>query len=219
MMCKKILYGSNFLLVFFILSCTFYQVKEDSYVFIDESSVVESSMFFEFDVKSNSYIFETNDVQFSSSKGYTFWMTSEENEGASFKEFSATVYKESGREEAGHGIVFIAQEINGVQFLASVLINVKGMYIIGKVKDGVFERVCDWTDCNYIKKGFGVENKLSVSYSEEDKNFMLKINDAFIKMFSMDEDFKIEGSKSGYVVVLAHNENFPDNPVKVVFGK
>ena len=60
---------------------------------------------------------------------------------------------------------------------------------------------------------------ISVSYDSESKDFMLRINGYTVTTFAVSEDIVFKDSKTGYVVVIANNEAFPNNPVKVTFEK
>ena len=67
--------------------------------------------------------------------------------------------------------------------------------------------------------GQGVNNKMSVTYDSESKLFYLYINDYKVTSFSTSENITFKNSKSGFAVVIANNETFPSNPVKVTFKK
>ena len=104
--------------------------------------------------------------------------------------------------------------------MLTVLINAKGLYTVGKVVDGVFSHINGgWKDSSYINKGHGTYNNVSVSYDGESRNFMLRINGYDITDFTVPEEISFRGSRSGYAVVIAHNEDFPRTSVKVIFEK
>lgn len=222
----KVLYKSILILALLFVSCRNYFIEEDDPLNLEENAGQEMNALFEYDSEKREYQFQTSAEQFVGENGYTVWCTphlrekvqndSGNNEVNEF-EFETTISKESGNMDAGYGVVFCAQEMDSVQFMLCVLINSKGMYIAGKVRDGLFERISDWQNSNSIKKGYGVENKILISYKEEEKSFMLKINDSFVTMISVEEDLFSKSSRYGYAVVISNNEKFPENPVKCVF--
>ena len=126
--------------------------------------------------------------------------------------------KESGRTEAGFGLVFCEQEIEGKPFMLAVLINANGYYTVGKVSDGVFCHINDgWKNSSFINKGYGIKNTISVAYDTGTRNFILKINGYEITSFTVSEQISFKNSRSGFAAVVANNENFPDKPVRVTF--
>ena len=46
---------------------------------------------------------------------------------------------------------------------------------------------------------------------------VLKINGYEITSFTVSEQISFKNSRSGFAVVIASNENFPDKPVRVTF--
>lgn len=208
----------NILLIF--MSCdlaSFYEDFEGSEP--EKTTVSEESSLFTTDNETEVYTFETNDRKYLSEKGYTLWNISDSNVGKDFMPLSLTVCKESGRSEAGFGAVFCVQEIAGKSFMLAILINVNGFYTVGKITEGNFSHITGWENSDYINKGFGIKNLISVSYDSESKDFMLRINGYTVTTFAVSEDIVFKDSKTGYVVVIANNEAFPNNPVKVTFEK
>lgn len=183
----------------------------------DETDMTENSAIFVADENLEQYVFETNDTKYISEKGYTLWMTAETNGGEHFENISATVCKESGRKEAGFGIMFCSQKIDDVPFMLTVLINANGMFAVGKVTDGLFSSITGWKSSAYINKGYGIKNRLDVSYDSNTNKFSLAINGYLVTTFAVSENIVFKDSKSGYVVVIANNESFPENSVKVTF--
>ena len=120
--------------------------------------------------------------------------------------------------EAGFGLVFCEQKIEGKPFMLAVLINANGYYTVGKVSDGVFCHINDgWKNSNFINKGYGIKNTISVAYDSGTRNFILKINGYEITSFTVSEQISFKNSRSGFAVVIANNESFPDKPVRVTF--
>lgn len=180
----------------------------------------ETSLFNQENSDDQSYEFVTNDTRFLNRNGYTFWSVPYVNTHDDFEPVTVTVRKESGRSEAGFGIVFCKQELNGKSYMLTVLINGNGLYTVGKVIEGSFYYLDKgWKPSDSINRGQGVNNKISVSYDSESKLFYLYINDYKVTSFSTSEDVTFKNSKSGFAVVIANNETFPSNPVKVTFKK
>ena len=102
--------------------------------------------------------------------------------------------------------------------MLAVLINANGYYTVGKVSDGVFCHINDgWKNSNFINKGYGIKNTISVAYDTGTRNFILKINGYEITLFTVSEQIAFKNSRSGFAAVVANNENFPGKPVRVTF--
>lgn len=179
-----------------------------------ENAVEKAELFVE---DNDAYFFEINDTKYKTEKGYTFWTVRKTNEKTEFETVKTDVCKESGINEAGFGIVFLSQKIDGKDFLLTVMINTKGQYVIGKYMDGTFSKISDWKDCEYLNKGKGVYNRLEVSYKDE--SFTLKINEQKVSDFTISENVRFWRSKSGYVAVVSPYEEFPSESVRVLFKK
>lgn len=215
----------NLLIVFASLvlfsSCEIAPFEEgENLVNPDQTNLQEESSMFEKDEQNETFTFETNDTKYLGEKGWTLWTVPNVNTSESFNPVAVEVIKESGRTEAGFGLVFCEQKIDGKPFMLAVLINANGYYTVGKVSDGVFCHINDgWKNSNFINKGYGIKNTISVAYDTGNKNFILKINSYEITSFTVSEQISFKNSKSGFAVVIANNENFPSNPVRVTFEK
>ncbi|MGN0732526.1 MAG: hypothetical protein ACI4MA_11580 [Treponema sp.] len=184
----------------------------------EQTNISEESSLFEKDEQNKIFTFETNDTKYLGTNGWTLWTVPNVNATESFGSLTVEAVKESGRTEAGFGLVFCEQKIDGKSFMLAVLINANGYYTVGKVSDGVFCHINDgWKNSNYINKGYGIKNTIAVSYDEGSKNFLLKINGYEIASFTVSEQITFKNSRSGFAVVIANNENFPANPVRVTF--
>jgi hypothetical protein len=188
-----------------------------------EETVVEeeSSLYTEdTDADGETFVFETNDTRYLNEAGYTLWTTRYVNESDAFEPIRVTLCKESGRSEAGFGIVFCSQEIDGKPFLLTVLINTNGLYTVGKVVDGVFSYMkSGWNNSNYINNGYGIRNDLAISHDVENNNFILEINDYEITDFTVPDGVSFRGSRWGFAVVISNSEDFPRSSVKVSFER
>ncbi len=184
----------------------------------EQTSVQEESSLFTVDAQSRIFTFETNDTKYLGAKGWTLWTVPNVNTSESFNPVAVEVIKESGRTEAGFGLVFCEQKIEGKPFMLAVLINANGYYTVGKVSDGVFCHINDgWKNSNFINKGYGIKNTISVAYDTGTRNFILKINGYEITSFTVSEQISFKNSKSGFAAVVANNENFPGKSVRVTF--
>lgn len=184
----------------------------------EQTNLQEESTLFEKDEQNKIFTFETNDTRYLGAKGWTLWTVPNVNASESFNPVAVEVIKESGRTEAGFGLVFCEQEIEGKPFMLAVLINANGYYVVGKVSDGVFCHINDgWKNSNFINKGYGIKNTISVAYDNGTRNFVLKINGYEITSFTVSEQISFKNSRSGFAVVIANNENFPGNPVRITF--
>lgn len=214
---EKLLAGLSVMAV--LASCELSQFEEDSNpVMPEQTNVQEESSLFKPDGQNNLFTFETNDTKYLTANGWTIWSVPNVNGEERFVPLTVEAVKESGRAEAGFGIVFCAQEIEGRPFMLSVLINANGYYTAGKVSDGVFSHINGgWKSPGCINRGHGIKNTISVSYDTAGNNFLLKINGYEITEFAAPKEIAFKNSRSGFAVVIAGNENFPDNPVKITF--
>ncbi|MGN0739535.1 MAG: hypothetical protein ACI4LX_05130 [Treponema sp.] len=215
---KPLIYLSAMLL---LASCSLDPVEgEKNPMPPEQTAIKEESSLFVQDRQNGLFTFETCDERYLNENGWTIWSVPYVNEGESFEVLSVEMIKESGRTEAGFGIVFCAQETGGKPFMLTVLINAGGCYTVGKVCDGVFSHVNGgWKNSGYINRGFGIKNNAEVSYDTGKKNFLLKINGYEITEFTVPEEIAFKDSKSGFAAVIASNENFPASPVKITFEK
>lgn len=192
--------------------------EEKSTVKPEQTTAQETSSLFVQDEDNKVFTFETNNTKYLGTNGYTLWTVPNVNTSESFNPIVVEAVKESGRTEAGFGLIFCEQKIEDKPFMLAVLINANGYYTVGKVSDGVFCHINDgWKNSNYINKGYGIKNTIAVAYDADTKNFLLKINGYEITSFTVSEQISFKNSRAGFAVVIANNENFPSNPVRVTF--
>ena len=203
----------------FFTSCGLSPFEEDrGSVKTEKTKIEEGSSLFTSDEENKVFTFETNDTKYLGADGYTLWTVLNVNTGESFNPLCVEMTKESGRSEAGYGIVFCSQELEGKPFMLTVLINANGYYTIGKVMDGVFSHINDgWKNSDYIFRGIGARNTLMVTYDSSSKNFMLKINGYKMTSFTVSENLAFKNAGNGFAVVIANNESFPEKSVRVIF--
>lgn len=184
----------------------------------EQTNVQEESTMFEEYEQNKTFIFETNDTKYLTPNGYTLWTVPQINTSENFNTMSVKVTKESGRTEAGFGLVFCEQNIDEKSFMLAVMINTNGLYSIGKIYDGVFSHINNgWLKSDHIYSGLGVPNDISITFNNTNKNFTLTINNYEITSFTVNEKITFKNSRSGYVVVIANNESFPSKPVRVTY--
>lgn len=212
---KKVI--NIFLLSFVFLSCSLepMETSEENKEESNENTFVEEDNTF-FENTSNAFIFETNDTHYITPKGYTIWTTIKSNGDENFENVEASLCKESGKSDAGYGIVFLSQEINNKdKFLVTIMINTKGQYLLGKVINGEFITISDWKSSNYLYTGYGIFNQVKVAY--EESVFKIYFNESYITDLKLEEQIVFKNSKSGYVAVISKNENFPSKSVKIIY--
>lgn len=214
---KKILFLAITVLIFAACGLSPYDAPENLEELESSSKnrIEENAALFEQNTEENLYVFELNNEKYITEDGYTFWTVKDINEKIDFEPVSATLSKQSGKAESGFGIVFLSQKIDEKDYLLTVMINTKGQYVIGKYMDGQFSVISDWKTSNYLQRGYGVKNKVQVSYDGE--SFVLSLNGFEVSTFTVGESLKFWRSKSGYVAVISPYEDFPDTSVKVTF--
>lgn len=161
--------------------------------------------------------FETNDEKFLKKEGFTIWTTKKINETDVFEDFEVGMTKLSGTNTTGYGIVFCNQMLNDKLFMYVVMINNIQQYIIGKVVDGNFSAITNWTTDSNLNRGTGVNNLIRIEFDEQDRKFKVNLNNAIVKSFTVETNLSFKNSKRGYVTVISPKENFPKESVKVLF--
>ena len=205
---------------FLLVSCELTPFKDDNSETI-ESEMEENSTLFSKETEAEAdydiYVFETNKKAYINSSGYTLWCIKDINTSEDFEEINVTVYKESGKADAGYGVVFLRQTIDESDFLVTVMINTKGQYIIGKVIDGTFTRISEWKKSDLLNQGYGVMNTIEITYSNSEEKYIVCFNGTKETDFVLEENVSFYNSGKGYVAVISGSENFPEVPVKVTY--
>lgn len=149
-----------------LVSCSLAPIEEASAPkSIEQTNIKEESSLFTADLQSKIFTFETNDKKYLGERGFVLWTVQGTNGSDSFEPFEVKLCKESGKAEAGFGIVLCAQEIGGKPFMLAVLINANGYYTAGKVTDGEFSHINGgWKSSTHINKGHGIKNTVAVTY-------------------------------------------------------
>ena len=188
---------------------------------VEDTEISESTdLFYEEQEDPSTCIFKSNDTWYKNQDGYTLWTTTDTNESEDFEPINVTLEKTEGRANAGFGVVFCSQKINRKPYVLCVLIDANRNYTIGKVIDGYFYHITEdkkWHYSQAIQGGLGVQNTIEVSYDKDERKFILKINGYKVTDFTADAELTFKGSRSGYVVVIADNESYPNSHVWVTF--
>lgn len=185
---------------------------------MEQTSIKEESELFVPDEQNKIFTFETNDKKYLGERGFTLWTVQGTNGSDSFEPVEVKLCKESGRAEAGFGIVFCEQETEGRHFMLAVLINTSGYYTAGKVTDGEFSHINGgWKSSSHINRGHGIKNTVAVTYDSGNRNFLLRINGYDTAEFAAPEGIPFKGSRRGFAAVISDSEDFPEIPVKVTF--
>lgn len=165
----------------------------------------------------NTTTITTNNGAYWSPYGYTLWSLNKKFQHEDFIECTVSLIKHSGDSVAGYGIVVChAYREDYGYTMVTVMINTQGRYTVGKVIGANYESVIGWKNCNHLRKGKGVENKIFLSYDKEQKKYTLFINDLEIESFTINDPAH-ESGRSGYIVVISPQDDFPFVPVSVSF--
>jgi hypothetical protein len=100
-----------------------------------------------------------------------------------------------------------------------VMINTEGYFAVGKVVGGSYDEIQEWTYTSALLKGYGNQNKVSISYNDGGGEYTMKINERqdFEYKFKDIKEPVSTGGKRGYVVVISPKERFPEKPCEVDF--
>ena len=162
-------------------------------------------------------VFETNNEDFLRPGGFTVWTETSVNAGDTFVPIRTGLTKYSGDVYSGYGIVFCCRGSGEDERFLVVMINSVSQYNVGKVCNGRFEALVNWTFDSHIVSGLGNENVLFITYDAELEKYVLTVNGHEAARFS-DADFRggeFAGCRSGYSAVIAPNEDFRNSTVKV----
>ncbi len=227
---KKVLFILSF--VFLLASCHDWQSlgKFDSN--LDEGNegtyvLQQDQLFVENAENNNEYTFSTNNKNFVSSTGSTFFTTKFFcNQGT----LSVDVKKFTGSETAGYGIVFARKHKTSSEYnedehdqMYVFMINNSQSYLFGKVTDSVFTELTEqkkWIQTNVISLSTGYRQNLKVEESENKSGrlvFKIYINGTYVDEFIADEGVKMSNSYYGLVAVISPYENYSSSQTKIVY--
>jgi len=165
-------------------------------------------------------VFRTNDPRHWNQEGSTTWTVWGDTETV-FNSRTVSMAKTSGDPRGGFGIVFCQgdHEINGRLFPAMlvVMINTVGEYIIGKATGGVFTDFSWWQSTPHLNRGLGSSNEITVTYDEDNGQFILIINGHEIERFRDDNEPRLRNGRNGYITVITPFDNFPVTGINILF--
>lgn len=166
--------------------------------------------------------FATNDPAYLGPDGFTVWRYGSEDQSFSSAQtvFEARVSKLSGEPAQGYGLIFGVQDAENFLF---VMVDTTGFWIAGKAIDSeptYFDSDNGnngWKPAPDIQTGYNVNNHVRVEY-EESNSFGVWINggEAADGTFDDQEPY-YTGGRLGFIVVLASNEDFPEEPVRTLY--
>lgn len=212
------------LVMIFFIGCTYPTANRYEEERLEEETIekiTESSQLFSKEGSTGAaaeYVFSTNDRAYVSENGHTLWTEISEGRGK-FRTIETTAVKSSGNINAGYGIVFCIDNIEEAEmvhkYMYVLLVNCKGLYAIGQVKDGTYTPMIGWSESKNLLSGIGVKNKIRIE--KEEGVFIISFNDSVEEYFSPSQKPELDTSGHGYAVVISPNEDFPGKEVKVTF--
>ena len=171
-----------------------------------------------FEEDGGSVIINVNNESYWSSKGYTLWKVLDDSMPVSDGDYSVTVSKSSGTEEAGYGIVF-GQTENAFygNCLLVVLVNTEGEFTVGELLNTTYYTLKSWTANACIKSGYNVNNTIKVSY--EKNHYDIYINDE--KLYTLYSNYVnysgAASGKNGFILVISPKDDLPNYTVSVAY--
>jgi len=129
--------------------------------------------------------------------------------------YTGTVRIDAGYKNDAMGLTFLMD--SNYQNYYSVVIDSTGQYSIRQMKAGVWIIIKDWTPSVNLKKGFGIENLISVSQISG-KDLQVSFNGVIETTF-WNSDLTNATGFPGFIVYVskAVNQNFPTVPVLVKY--
>jgi hypothetical protein len=186
----------------------------------DDGLLQVDDLFLEDPDSAGCFIFQTNDPAWWGPYGYTLWTLT----GPPLSQFvsrQVEANKVSGDGVAGYGMVFCHYDTGepavGETMLVA-MINTQQEFIVGEVTGASFSEIVPWTESEYLHRGYDQANVMKVTYDAEAKEFALFLNTVEAARFRDDNvPFHDAGGGNGYIVVISPRDNFPYDPVHVIF--
>ena len=161
-------------------------------------------------------IFSFNTI--SSAKGATYWTEISPHNNL-FEPIELTLRKTSGYSSGGYGIFFSQRDRFTNLFSCLVLfINIQGEYCTGVVTERSFTYILPWTTAEFLLKGYGQNNTLTIKSENEPGTYQIYLNGNFTNTFEDPSENIHIGNGHGYITVVTPMENFPSQPVTVIYG-
>lgn len=180
------------------------KIKEETTLF-DESMTNDGK---------KKYIFKTNDSKYISSENVRVWKITDSSTPYPTT-VCATVSCQSGSSSVGSGILFAARKKSGKDYFLTVMINIAGQYMIGKNSEESFTVIKDWTRCDSIKKGYGMQNAIKVTLAGS--VFNVYINNILADSFQDTNTPILSTGAHGYIVLIPSTEKLPQKFVETAF--
>jgi hypothetical protein len=161
-------------------------------------------------------VFETNNPDYSGPRGYTLWaLRGTENEPFTRKEVD--VVKVRGNIYAGYGIVSCHGTTGSNESMLLVMINTQKEYMAGKVVNGDFQWIKEWTSFDKLSAGLGVSNKIVVTRTSSGV-FAIELNDFDTGTRFQDETIPVRtGGREGYIAVISPNDDLVHTAVRIEY--
>jgi hypothetical protein len=161
--------------------------------------------------------FQTNDSAYWGPYGYTLWAIKSGPQDP-FDHREVVLNKLAGDSVAGYGIVFCQYDTGDPdvgETMLVAMINMSGEYCVGEVCGAQFSYIIPWTTTPDLITGSNQANVFRIDYASG--VFTLSINGNVNNDFRDEEQpFHTHGS-DGYIVVISPMDDFPANPVHVLF--
>jgi hypothetical protein len=190
---------------------------------IEDTTIEEVSDLFQEDPPdSGIFVFQTNSSSYWGPYGYTLWSRDGGESQNPLSQYEVTVSKISGNDTAGYGIVFcnyVSADPDVGQTMLTVMINNSKEYIIGEVIGANFEVIEPWTFTECLLEGYNQTNTIKVSYNNGSGIMTLYLNGTEVSTFRDEEAPFHTGGHNGFIVVISPLDNFPANPVHIIFNR
>lgn len=182
------------------------------------SVIQESSEMFPLTATPGIYNFYTNDSAFIKQYGMTFW-TSKLPDQTPFSQIDISLYKVSGNELAGYGMVFCHDLRSDplVETMLIFMINLNREFIIGKVINDTFSVLIPWTHSDLINPGFNQENRINITFDSSTEKFLVEINGQYQTSFEDNDEPVHRSGSSGFISVISPFDKFPEKPVQILY--
>jgi hypothetical protein len=169
------------------------------------------------DPEGKTWVFETNDPAYWSSAGYTLWSSNGTSHAAGESwDRTYILTKTSGDAAAGYGVFF---GYDSGPTMLTALINLQGKFCVGEMVDGAFQMLKDWTSSEDLNGTVGTPDTIQISYAGETKTYSVFLGSNSTAAFSFVDTVEPyhDGGEEGFLVVISYNDQFPQNPVRVVY--
>ena len=194
-------------LIIALVSCLSPYSGKDGTGLPGDETPVEISTLFKPEGSTGWIKFYTNDSKYRNPSGYTLW-TYNSNPSGPFTERTVRLYKTTGDNIAGYGVVICSEQklIDGKwqQVFLTVMINNNGQYAVGKVIGSSYMHLENWKYCTSLNKASGQENTIKIIKSAEPNKYQLIFNGLDEGLFFVDsiEPF-CSGGQDGYIIVIS----------------